>query len=179
MIEPLDLKVNSGIEYDLSNNENKKKKSTLWEKLFRRNKLEKPKTVAVLYLKDNNRAIPMEIEPKNGFFNIEGRTYHERKDCTYTLMKGRDKYPLAIIPEKNLTPKGTSEWDEKPAQEKMSELQDHVIKGIRHAEMVKIAGDGSGMKLNKTIVMWAIIIIIVGAVAYQYLPGLFGGTPVA
>jgi len=175
MIKPLDLGINNNFSYDSqpSSLESKvNKKPSVWEKVFRKRKLEKPRTIAILYLHDNNRVEPMELEPKNGFFNINGKTYHERKDCIWTMTYGRDKIPLAIIPEKNLTPVGTGDWEEKTTQEKFAELQDHVIKGIRHAEMVKLAGDGDSKKLNKTVILIIIAVIIGIALLSGYIPGL-------
>jgi len=142
-------------------------KKDIWEKFFKDKKLDKGNNVAVIYLRENGNADPMVVPSKQGMFNIEGKTYHERKDCTYTV--GKERYPLAIIEEWSVTPKGTNYWQEKDIQEKCAILQDHVMKGIRHAERVRM-GEREGMKLNaKTIIVLAIVGIIVFAIIMSYL----------
>ena len=146
--------------------EKKGKKKGFWKSLWKSKKLEKSNMVAVLYLRKNGHADSMEVESKNGFFNIDGKTYHENRDCVYTL--GKERYPLAIIPEWNVTPLGRKEWEDKPMQEKFAILQDHVMKGIRHAERVRM-GEKDGTKLNmKAIIMIGIAVLIVGAVLLGY-----------
>ncbi len=133
----------------MSNEEKKIKKEAKkkwWNKAFpNKDKFKKPNKVAVLYLRENGNAEPMDIDVKDGFYNVEGKTYHERSDCIYTV--GKERIPLAIIPEKNMTPIGTKGWQDKGMQEKYSELQDHLLKGIRNAELVKM-GDGPGVNPN-------------------------------
>ena len=144
----------------------KDKKKTLFNKLFKKGKLKKPNSVAVIYLRNNGTAEPMEVDVKKGFFNIGDRTYHADRDCIYTVTKERK--PLAIIKEWDLTPIGTKKWDEKPIQEKCAELQDHTIRGIRNAELVRM-GDRDKVKLNaKSAIGILILIIIVIAVVLGY-----------
>ncbi len=135
-----------------------KKKKGLIERLFNKNRLKKPSMVAVIYLRDNGIAEAMEIETKRGFFNIGERTYHEDRDCIYTISK--ERLPLAIIREKDLIPLGTRRWEDQDLISKLSELQDHVLRGIRHAELVKMGG-GEGLKLNKKAIVGAIIGVII------------------
>ena len=146
--------------------DSKKKKPGFWDRIFNKNKLKNQKKVAVLYLRENGNAEPMHLETKNGFFHIEGRTYHERRDCLYAL--GKDRTPLALIPEWSVLPIGRKQWEDRPMQEKFSTLQDHVMKGIRHAERVRM-GDREGKQLNgKTIVVLLIIAVVVGAIFMGY-----------
>ncbi len=133
----------------MSEEEKEKKKEAKkkwWNKAFpKKDKFKKPNKVAVLYLRENGNAEPMDIDAKDGFYNIEGKTYHERSDCVYTV--GKERIPLAIIPERNMVAIGTKGWEDKAMQEKYSELQDHLLKGIRNAELVKM-GDSSGVSPN-------------------------------
>lgn len=138
---------------------NSKRKPNLWERMFRKNKLKKPQMVAVVYLRNNGRAEPIEVESKKGFFTIYGKTYNEDRDCIYLL--GKDKTPLAIIPEWSLIPYGTKKWHDKEMLEKFAELQDHVLRGIRHAELVRM-GNESGSKLNMKAIIGLIIAAIIG-----------------
>jgi len=143
------------------------KKKTLWDKMFRKSRLKKPNTTAVIYLRKNGIAEPMEVELRKGFFNIYGKTYHEDRDCIYRL--GKEKYPLAIIPEWNVVPIGKEEWDLKDMQEKFSTLQDHVMKGIRHAERVRM-GEKEPMRMNgKALITIGIMVIIGIAFLMQYV----------
>ena len=158
MIEELKLEEKIVVKPNNEKKENLKKKKTLWEKMFRKNRLKKPQMVAIIYLRRNGVAEPMEVQSKNGFFNINNKTYHEDRDCIWRL--GKDKHPFAIIPEWNVTPIGRVEWEDKSMQEKYHTLEDHVMKGIRHAERVRMEG-GPQMKLNpKTIILFVIIGII-------------------
>jgi len=167
MINKLKLVEKSIIIPSIENNTKiEKKKSTIWDRMFRKNKLKKPNKIAVIYLRKNGVAEPMEVESKNGFFNINNRTYHEDKDCIYRL--GKDKYPFAMIQEWNVTPIGRKEWEDKDMQEKFHTLEDHVMKGIRHAERVRMEGEGQ-MKLNpKTLVVLGIMAIIAIAFIVNY-----------
>ena len=154
--EPLEEKVKD---------DKKKKKKSFFERLFNKNKLKKPRKVAVIYLRNNGNAETMELEPdKNGFFTIETKTYHEDSDCMYSMItSSKERYPLAIIPEWNLTPLGNRNWYDRKPQERLATLQDHAMKGIRHAERVRM-GEKEESKFNpKTIIIIAIAIVIVGA----------------
>ena len=144
----------------------KKKKNGFWDKVWGEGKLKKPKTVAIMYLRNDGTAEPMEIQSKDGFFNIYGKTYHENRDCIWSITKKRT--PLAIIPEWSLIPLGTQRWENKSMLEKFAELQDHTLRGIRHAEFVRMGGD-KGLNLNAKAVIGFIILAIIGiAIAAQY-----------
>ncbi len=144
-----------------------KKKMGFWDKAWSPRKLKNSNTVAVLFLNENGIAEPMEIKSEKGSFNIKGKTYHERSDCTYTMSK--DRYPLAIIKEWSITPEGTKVWDEREVNEKVALFQDHAIKGIRHAERVRSGERGEGIKLNaKAAIGIAIGVIIVLAFVMGY-----------
>lgn len=139
-----------------------KSKPGVWDKSFNKKRLAKNHKVAILYLTNNNRAIPMELEPKNGFFNIKGKSYHEREDCTWVL--GKQRIPLAIIHESQIIPEGNDRWLEKSIKEKFLEVQTHAMKGIRHAELVRM-GEKEGKPLNlKAIILVGIGIIIAIAI---------------
>ncbi len=147
---------------------NKKSKKGFWHKAWNKNKLKNPDAVAVLFLHEKRMAEPMILKPIKGFFNIKGKTYHERDDCTYT-MKGKDRFPLAIIKEWAIIPLGTEDWDEKEVQEKVSLFQDHAIKGIRHAERVRL-GERNEMKMNgKAMIGIGIMAIIGVALLISYI----------
>lgn len=146
-----------------------KEKKSFWNKVFKKKKLEKNNTIAILFLRNNGVAEPMERSVRNGFINVEGKTYHENRDCIYRIKVDGHTYPLALIPEWSLIPIGTRKWDDKAMLEKFAELQDHTLKGIRHAELVKMEGR-SGTKINaKAAIGIAIALVIVFAVAKQYL----------
>lgn len=141
-----------------NNVEDKKKgKKGLWEKFFNKDMVKKGKT-AIVYLKNNGTVELLELASERGFFNIGGKTYNEDRDCIYTVTK--DRYPLAIIPEWSMIPYGTKTWHDKPMIEKCSELQDHCIRGIRHAELVRMGDKGFSKMNNKTLIVIAIIVII-------------------
>lgn len=146
----------------------KKKEKTFWGKVWNRKKLKKPEQVAVLYLRSNGVAEPIEVETKNGFFNIANKTYHVDRDCIYNMTK--DRTPLAIIPEWSLIPYGTQKWHDKAMLEKFAELQDHTLRGIRHAELVRMGDDRGGAKMNAKAIIGLIIAAIIGfAILSQYL----------
>ncbi len=143
-----------------------KKKEGLWKKVWNPKKLAKKNTVAVLYLRENGTAEPMEVVSKRGFFNINGKTYHERRDCTYTMDK--DRYPLAIILEWSVTPLGQKSWYDKRPQETIAILQDHCMNGIRHSERVR-SGENMGEKLNmKNVIVIGIVVLVAAAVLMGY-----------
>ena len=145
----------------------KEDKKGLWDKIWNRKKLDKHGKVAVLYLRENGTAEPMEITSERGFFNIHGKTYHERRDCIYTMDK--ERYPLAIIPEWSVTPIGTKTWYDRKPQEIISILQDHCMKGIRHAERVRSGENMYNSKVNlKNAIVLGIAIIIGVAVLMGY-----------
>ena len=146
----------------------KKPKGGLWKGLWKTKKLDKSNIVAVLYLRESGIAEPMEVKSEKGFFNINGKSYHERRDCIYTIDK--ERYPLAIIPEWSVTPIGKKEWYDKSLQEVCSILQDHVMKGIRHAERVRSGENMRDSKLTtKQMVDGGIIVIILEAFLFSYI----------
>ncbi len=148
----------------------KKKKELLtwWGKNFNKNKLKKSNKVAVVYLRDNGNADLMELESKNGFFNINGKSYHENRDCTFTITK--DRLPLIIVKEWDILPLGNKTWDDKPMREKFAELETHVLKGIRHAELVKVGGEKDTKSVStKQAILWALVALVIGAVVVNYL----------
>lgn len=148
--------------------EEKKKKDSKWsDKFFKKARFKKPTKVAVIYLRENGIAEPMEVESKNGLFTIGRKTYHERKDCTYTITK--ERIPLAIIPEWSPVPLGTKIWEEKPMYEKFNELQDHVLRGIRHAELVKMGEKERGKISVKQAVIAGIVVIVGLALLTNFL----------
>ncbi len=133
-------------------------KKSLFDRLFRRKKLEKPEMVAVIFLRNNRKAEFIEVQPKKSFFEIDGKIYHEDRDCIWTISK--EGLPLAIIREWDMIPIGTKDWETKPIQEKFAQLQDHTIRAIRHAEIVRL-GEQDGKKINPKIVIGLIIVAIV------------------
>lgn len=141
------------------------RKKNIWDRVFNKRKIRKPNQVAVLLLKDNNSAQPMVVETRKGFFNIQGKVYHEDNDCIYQIKAGIDRIPLAIIPDWSLIPYGTKRWHDKPLLQKFAELQDHTMRGIRHAELVKM-GETEKKKINPKV---AIGLIIVAIVAFAIL----------
>ncbi len=144
-----------------------KKPRSLWERMFNKRKLGRPNNVAVIFLKNNRGADPMEVEVKNGFFNIKGKTYHENRDCLFTM--GKERIPLAIIPEWSLIPVGTKDWDDKDMREKFAELQDHTLRGIRHAELVKMGDKDTKPMDMKKVIGIGVLLLIIGVVLYSYV----------
>jgi len=144
-----------------------KEKESWWSKFFSGKKLKKPNVVAVIYLRNNGNAEMMEVESKNEMFSIHGKTYHERNDCIYTVTK--DRIPMAIIPEWSLIPIGTKRWEDHPMLEKFSQLEEHVLKGIRHAELVRRDGQESKPISTKQMIFWVIIAIVAGAILINYV----------
>jgi len=144
-----------------------KDKDKWWTKFFSKNKLKKPNVVAVVFLRNNGNAELMELEPKNEMFSIYGKTYHERSDCVFTVTK--DRIPMAIIPEWSLIPVGTQRWEEQDMTEKFSQLEEHVLRGIRHAELVRRDGEERKPITSKQVILWVIVAIIAGAVLVNYI----------
>ncbi len=155
------------LETEVKKDKKEKKKSNWWTKAFKSKDFKKPKLIAVLFLRNNGRAEAMQLETKNGFFNIDRKTYHERKDCTWIV--GKERIPLAIIPEWSLIPLGTEEWQDKPMLEKFNELQDHTLKGIRHAELVKEGMKDFSNIPAKKIIIWGLVILVGGIIIANYI----------
>ena len=136
----------------------KKKNKTWWGKTLNKDKLKKMNKVGVIYLRNNGNADLMELETRNGNFSIDGNQYNEDKDCVYTITK--DRLPLIIIREWDLIPIGTKKWSDDNMREKFSNLSQHVIKGIKNAELVK-AGGGSDSKLTpKQLILWGLAALV-------------------
>lgn len=153
---------------NLKSNKKGKQGKTFWEKVWKKKRLEKADTVAVLYLRESGTAERMEIKTEKGFFNINGKAYHVRRDCIY-ILDDKEKTPLALIPEWCVTPIGTRGWYNQDEQEKVAKLQDHAIQGIRHAERVRSGEEGNNIKMNtKAIVLLVIGLIIGGALLFGY-----------
>lgn len=159
----LEEQVMENLPVTTSGSADKKDKPTLWDKVFRKHKLKKPNITAVIFLRNNGKAETLEAESKDGFFQLNGKTYHEDSSCIFRM---KDGVPLAIIPEWSLVPYGTKEWHDKPMLEKFAELQDHTLKGIRHAEIVK-AGGGEKMRMSGKAIIGLIILGVVGLVVAQ------------
>ena len=123
--------------------------------------------MAVIFLRNNGVAERRYEITRNGFFEIDGKTYNQRRDCTYTITK--DRIPLAIIPEYNLTPIGTKQWDEMAMQSKFNELQDHTLRGIRHAELVRARGGAGVNESTKKLIGYGILALIIIAVIWNYI----------
>jgi len=147
----------------------KPEEKTLWHKTFNKNKLKRPDKVAVIYLRENGIAEPMELTvDSKGFFHVNGKVYHEDRDCTYLL--GKDKHPFAIIPEWSVVAIGRKTWYDQSMQKIFCVLQDHVMKGIRHAERVRTGEKGEGLRLNaKQVILYIILGIIGIAVLMNYI----------
>lgn len=145
----------------------KKKKKSIWDKAFNKNKLKKPNRVAVIFLRNNGIAERLEEEVRHGFFNIYGKTYHEDLACIFRF---KDGTPFALIPQWSLLPYGTKQWHDKPMLEKFAELQDHTIKGIRHAELVRMGGEKDKKPISgKAIVGGIVLLIVIVAVVANYI----------
>ena len=145
-----------------------KTKKGVWDKAWKKRKLEKAKSVAVMYLRENGRASPMEVKVEKGFFNIEGRSFHERRDCTY-IMENKERTPLAVIFEWSVTPVGHKSWYDRSIQKTFAVLQDHVMRGIRHAERVRSGeSDRDGRINTKTAILIGVAVIIGLALVLGY-----------
>ena len=147
--------------------EKKKGDGKSWhQNLFKKEKFKKPSKVAIIFLRKNGTAEPIEKETKNGFFEIGGETYHERRDCTYFI--GKDRIPLAVIPEGGFIPLGTSKWYEKDMLSKFHEAQDHLLRGIRHAELVRVGGMGVSPNVKKMIGL-GLLVLVALVVLFNYI----------
>lgn len=144
-----------------------KEKDNWFTKVFNRKRLKKPNEVAVIYLRNNGTAEQVILKSDRGQFNFNEKTYHERRDCSYTITK--DRIPLAIIPEWSMVPIGTKDWKDTSMQTKFNELQDHLLRGIRYAELVKM-GESRGMSTDaKRLIGWGIGIFVAIMVITQYI----------
>ncbi len=146
----------------------KKKKDKKWfERFFNKDKLQKSNKVAVVYLLDNHLADFMELDTIDGKFKINNQEYHVDKDCMFTTRK--DRIPLVIIREWDIVPLGTKKWEDETMRIKFSELEKHVLRGIKNAELYKV-GDNNPMKITgKQMILWGLAALIVGAVVINYI----------
>ncbi len=146
-----------------------KKKKKLWDGSWRKNKLKKPNSVAVLFLRNNGKAIQYEMETRKGFFELQGKTYHEDNDCMYQINLDGAVRPLAVICEWSLVPVGKQGWYSANDGEgrlefmirKFAEFQDYAIRGIRNAELVKM-GESNKSPMNARTVILLIVAGIIG-----------------
>lgn len=145
----------------------KKKDAKWWSKVFNKDKLKKPDRVGVIYLRNNGKADLMEVQTKNGFFNVDGKPYHEDRDCVYILTK--ERIPLLVVREWDMIPLGTKKWDDETMREKFSELEQHVLKGIRAAELVKSGGGLDGKFTTKQIILWGLVLLVGAVILMNYL----------
>ena len=138
----------------------------LWDGVFNRKKLEKPNTVAVIYLRKSGVAEPLELQSIKGVFHHNGKEYHERRDCRWILFNKKERLPFIIIWEEGLIPIPTDEYyKERDLEERCATLQESVVKSIRHAEMVKMGDEAGGSKIStKTIIIGLIVLVVLGAI---------------
>ena len=146
----------------------KKDKDKWWIKTFNKDKLKKPNKVGVIFLRNNGNVDLLQVETKNGLFSVNGKGYHEDRHCIYTLTK--DRVPIMIIREWDLIPLGTKKWEDEDMREKFAELEQHVLKGIRNAELVKMGGGESDSKFTtKQVILWVIVAVVAGAILINYI----------
>lgn len=145
----------------------RKKDQRWWEKAFDKKKFKKPSKVGVIYLRNNGNVDLMQVETRNGFFNVDGKPYHEDRDCVYRTSK--DKIPLLIVREWDLIPLGTKKWEDDSMREKFAELEQHVLKGIRVAELVKTGGGLDGKFTPKQMILWGLVILVGVVILVNYI----------
>ena len=168
MVKKLDFNVAEVMPPVEVDPKDKKKSEATWSKFLKTNKVRKDAQVAIMFLRNNGRAEGYVLAAKDGMFDIAGRAYHERADCKYTMKIGKDNFPLAVIREKDLKPIGNKDWDDLSIEAKLAELQYHVIKGIRTAEIVRVEGNDKKMDL-KTIVIIGIIAVVALVFLQKYI----------
>lgn len=167
MVQKLNLKVEGFNQNEIPEKE-KKKQEKIFSSFFKKDKLNKPQKAAVLYLRDTGVGEPLIVEAKNGMFEVQGKPYHVREDCKYTLIIGKEKIPLMVQRECDLHPLGTKKWEDLPLEKKVAELQFMAVKGIQHAEIVRAEGGGSKLD-TKTIVIIGIVLIVALAFLKNYI----------
>jgi len=145
-----------------------KKSEKWWSKFINKKKFKNSNKVAIIFLRNNGNADLLQKKAKNGFFTINEKQYHENNDCTYTVTK--DRIPLAIIREWDILPLGTKKWEDESMREKFAELEEHVLKGIRYAELVKSGGGGLDSKLStKQIILWGLALLVGAILLVNYI----------
>lgn len=153
------------MEEEKSVTKDKEKDESWWTRTFNKKKFTKPDRVGVIYLRNNGNVDLFQKETKNGFFSVGNETYHINRDCVYTLTK--ERIPLLIQREWDLIPLGTKKWDDEEMRDKHKQLETHVLKGIRNAELVK-GGDGESSPMTlKQGILWGLGAIILIAVIMQ------------
>jgi hypothetical protein len=139
----------------------KEEKRNIWQKIFKRDKLKKPNMVSAIYLRQNGNAEPMYLSiDEKGMFNVNNKQYHALSDCRFNLINGKDRIPFVMIREEGLIPEPNNEYYAKDIEERCAQHQDLAIKAIRHAEIVRMAGDEK--KMNTKLVIGLVILGIVG-----------------
>ncbi len=145
----------------------KDKKKEWWSKHFNKDKFKKPNRVGVIYLRNNGNVDLTEVETRNGQFTVNGKGYHEDRHCVYTLTK--DRIPLMIVREWDMIALGTKKWDDEPMLEKFAELEQHVLKGIRQAELVKMGGGIESKLTPKQMILWGLAALVGVILLMNYL----------
>ena len=166
-LEPLTLEEEPIIPSSKSEDKKRKKILGLWDRSYPKNKMKKPNNVAVVFLRNNGIAELLVLESKRGFFTINNKTYHERRDCTW--ITGKNRMPLCVIFENDMLPIGKKEWDDRELREKLAELQDHVLRGIRHAELVKMGEKDSSNINMKQVIIWGLVLLVGGIILFNYI----------
>ena len=144
-----------------------KKEKNWWSKHFSKDKIKKANRVGVVYLRSNGNVNLLEVETINGSFSINGKPFHEDRDCVYTLTK--DRIPLMIVREWDMIPLGTKKWVDDTMKEKFAELEQHVLKGIRAAELVKIGGGIESKLTTKQMILWGLVILVGGIILVNFI----------
>ena len=153
---------------EVKSKEKKVKVEKKWfERLFNINKLQKTNKVAVVYLLNNNLVEFYELDTQDGKFSVNGNHYHVDKDCIYTTKK--DRIPFMVVREWDIIPLGTKKWDDETMRIKFSELEKHVLRGIKNAELYKV-GDNAPFKMTgKQMILWGLAALVIGAVVINYI----------
>lgn len=145
-----------------------KKSQGWWTKFINKKKFKNPNKVAIIFLRNNGNADLLQKKAKNGFFTIHEKQYHENNDCTYNVTK--DRIPLAIIREWDIIPLGTKKWEDQTMREQFAQLEDHVLKGIRNAELVKSGGGGLDSKITtKQMILWGLALLVGAILLVNYI----------
>ncbi len=146
---------------------NKKKNGKWWSKHFTKDRLKKSNKVGVVFLRNNANVDLLEVETRNGYFTVNGKPYHEDRHCVYTLTK--DRIPLMVVREWDMIALGTKKWDDEPMLEKFAELEQHVLKGIRNAELVKMGGGIESKLTTKQMILWGLVILVGAIILVNYI----------
>jgi len=116
--------------------------------------------VAVLYMRESGIADLKYVKPENGMFIVEGRYYHIRDSCMYSI--GKKRIPLAVIPEWSFVPLSKKGYKEHLGSENQ-EAQMLIIKSLENAEVVKIQQDGNPKgKTDGKLIIWILIAAVAG-----------------